>query len=165
MITREERIGKDGNMTLKVWELISIILSALVVGMFCGPWAALTRSMNTFGPEVYLAIGHRLVKNVAPVMTVLMPVALLSILPVLFISYRARPRTFYLASTGFALFLIALIVTLLVEAPISRRVKVWTMGTLPDNWQQLRDRWGTFHIVRVVASVAGLGLLVGGAIF
>ena len=58
-----------------------------------------------------------------------------------------------------------LIVTLLVEAPISRRVKVWTMGTLPDNWQQLRDRWGTFHIVRVVASVAGLGLLVGGAIF
>jgi uncharacterized membrane protein len=152
-------------MTLKVWELISIMLSALVVSMFCGPWAALTRSMNTFEPEVYLAIGHRLVKNVAPVMTVLMPVALLSILPVLFISYHARPRTFYLASTGFALFLIALIVTLLVEAPISRRVKVWTMGTLPDNWQQLRDRWGTFHIVRVVASVAGLGLLVGGAIF
>jgi len=56
-------------------------------------------------------------------------------------------------------------VSLVVEAPISRRVKVWTTGTLPDNWQQLRDRWGRFHILRVVASVAGLGLLVGGAIF
>jgi len=152
-------------MTLKMWEFISIVLSALVVGMFCGPWVALTRSMNTFGPEVYLAIGHRLVKNVAPVMAILMPVALLSILPVLFISYGARPRTFYLASTGFALFMIALIVTLLVEAPISRQVKLWTITTLPGNWQQLRDRWGAFHVVRVVASIAGLGLLVGGAIF
>jgi uncharacterized membrane protein len=152
-------------MTLKMWEFISIVLSALVVGMFCGPWVALTRSMNTFGPEVYLAIGHRLVKNVAPVMAILMPVALLSILPVLFISYGARPRTFYLASTGFALFMIALIVTLLVEAPISRQLKLWTITTLPGNWQQLRDRWGAFHVVRVVASIAGLGLLVGGAIF
>ena len=152
-------------MTLKTWEFISIVLSALVVGMFCGPWVALTRSINTFGPEVFLAIGHRLVKNVAPVMTILMPVSLLSILPVLFISYSVQPRTFYLYSTGFALFVIALIVTLLVEAPISRQVKVWTSATQPGNWQQLRDRWGPFHVVRVVLSIAGLGLLVAGAIF
>jgi uncharacterized membrane protein len=152
-------------MTLKIWELISIVLSALVAGMFFGPWAALTRSMNTFGTEVYLAIGHRLIKNVAPVMTVLMPVALLSILPVLFFSYGMQPRTFYMASSGFALFAIALFVTLLVEAPISRQVKMWTPTTLPGNWQQLRDRWGSFHVVRVVASITGLGLLVGAAIF
>jgi uncharacterized membrane protein len=121
--------------------------------------------MNTFGPEVFLAIGHRLVKNVAPVMTILMPAALLSILPVLIISYSDRPSTFYLFSAGLVLFMIALLVTLLIEVPISGRVKTWTITTLPENWQQLRDRWGAFHVVRVVASLAGLGLLVGGAIF
>jgi len=61
--------------------------------------------------------------------------------------------------------MIALLVTLLIEVPISGRVKTWTITTLPENWQQLRDRWGAFHVVRVVASLAGLGLLVGGAIF
>jgi uncharacterized membrane protein len=152
-------------MTLKVWEWISILLGAMVTGMFCGPWVALSRSMKTFGPEVFLAIGHRLVKNVAPVMTILMPAALLSILPVLIISYSDRPSTFYLFSAGLVLFMIALLVTLLIEVPISGRVKTWTITTLPENWQQLRDRWGAYHVVRVVASLAGLGLLVGGAIF
>jgi hypothetical protein len=152
-------------MTLKVWEWISILLAAMVSGMFCGPWVALSRSMNTFAPDVFLAIGHRLVKNVAPVMTILMPAALLSILPVLIISYSDRPTTFYAFSAGFVLFMMALLVTLLVEVPISVQVKTWTITTLPENWQPLRDRWGAFHIVRVVASLAGLGLLVAGAIF
>jgi len=98
-------------------------------------------------------------------MTILMPAALLSILPVLIISYSDRPSTFYLFSAGLVLFMIALLVTLLIEVPISGRVKTWTITTLPENWQQLRDRWGAFHVVRVVASLAGLGLLVGGAIF
>jgi predicted histidine transporter YuiF (NhaC family) len=35
-------------MTLKIWELVSIVLSALVAGMFCGPWVALSRSISTF---------------------------------------------------------------------------------------------------------------------
>jgi uncharacterized membrane protein len=152
-------------MTLKIWEWISIILAAMVSGIFCGPWAALSRSMKTFGPEVFLAIGHRLVKNVAPIMTILMPAALLSILPVLFISYNERPSTFYAFSAGFVLFIVALLVTLSIEVPISTQLAIWTVTTLPDNWQQLRDRWGAFHVVRVLVSIVGLGLLVGGAIF
>jgi hypothetical protein len=39
-------------MTLKMWEWISIILAAMVCGIFCGPWVALSRSMKTFGPEI-----------------------------------------------------------------------------------------------------------------
>ena len=31
----------------EIWELISTILSALVAGMFCGPWLALTRFIRT----------------------------------------------------------------------------------------------------------------------
>jgi hypothetical protein len=33
------------------------------------------------------------------------------------------------------------------------------------NWQQLRDRWGALHVIRVVASLADLFLLVAGAIY
>ena len=152
-------------MTLKIWELISIVLSALVAGMFCGPWMALSRSINTFKPELFLAIVHRMNLNLAPVMTILMPAALLSIVPVLFISYNEQPMTFYLTLTGFALFIVALLVTVLVEVPIVKQIATWTVTTLPANWEQLRDRWGAFHVIRIVTSLAGLVLLVVEAIF
>jgi len=151
-------------MNVRVWQLVSIFLSALVTGVFWGPWLGLSRSIKTFKPDVFLAIGHRFIRNLAPVMPLLMPAAILSIVPVLVISFHERPRTFYFTLAGFALFSIALLVTLIVEVPIDNRIKSWTVATLPQDWQQLRDRWETFHIVRTMASVAGLFLLLAGAI-
>jgi uncharacterized membrane protein len=154
-----------GTMILKIWELISIILSALVGGMFWGPWLALTRSISTFKPEILVAIVQQMNRNMAPLMTILMPAALLSIVPVLFISYNERPQTFYLNLTGFVLFFVALLVTVFVEVPIVKQIETWTNSTLPGNWKQLRDRWGAFHIIRVIASIVGFVVLVVGAIY
>ena len=81
---------------MKTWELISIVSSALMAGMFYGPWAALSRSMSTFTPEVFLAIVDRMNRNMAPVMTVLMPAALLAMIPVLIGSYGVYPKVFCL---------------------------------------------------------------------
>jgi hypothetical protein len=57
---------------------MSIVLLASVGGLYWGPWLALTRSMATFDPETFLVIVKRLNRNMAPIMTILMPVALLS---------------------------------------------------------------------------------------
>jgi uncharacterized membrane protein len=150
---------------MKTWELISVVLSALMAGMFFGPWAALSRSMKTFTPEVFLAIVDRMNRNMAPLMTVLMPAALLSIIPVLLFSYRSHPTIFYLNAVAFALFIIALCVTVFVEVPIVEEIVTWTVATLPGNWRQLRDRWIRFHVIRVIAGLASLVLLTIGAIF
>jgi uncharacterized membrane protein len=152
-------------MTLKTWQLISIVLSSLVAGMFYGPWAALSRSFSTLNPDVFLPIVNRMNQNMAPLMTPLMPASLLSMVPVLFMSYSRQSTTFYLTATAFALFIVALLVTILVEVPIVEQIVTWTPSTLPANWQHLRDRWGTFHIIRIVAGISGLILLVVAAIF
>src|ERR1700744_3574540 len=112
--------------TIKTWQLISIVCSGLVAGMFHGPWAALSRSMSTFTPEVFLAIVDRMNRNMAPVMTVLMPASLLSIVPVLILSYHERPLTFVLSATALVLFIVALLVTILVEVPIIEEIATWT---------------------------------------
>jgi hypothetical protein len=151
--------------TLKTWQLISIVCSALVSGMFHGPWAALSRSMRTFTPEVFLAIVDRMNRNMAPLMTVLMPATLFSILAVLFLSYSTHPRTFYLNAIALALFLIALLVTVLIEVPIVEKVVTWTVSTMPANWQRLRDRWVKFHLIRVVVGLLSFVLLLVSAIF
>jgi uncharacterized membrane protein len=97
-------------------------------------------------------------------MPILMPAALLSMAPVVLLSYHVRPETFYTALAAQALLVLALLVTLAIEVPIVSQIRKWTPATLPANWRQLRDRWARFHVVRVAAAVAGLGLLVTGAI-
>jgi Domain of unknown function (DUF1772) len=152
-------------MTLKIWQFLSIILSALVAGMFYGPWAALSRSFRTLKPEVFLPVVDRMNKNMAPIMTVLMPASFLSMVPVLLMSYSDHLATFYLTLSAFSLLIVALLITMLVEVPIVEQIVTWTPTTLPDNWQHLRNRWGRFHIIRVVAGVSGLVLLLVAAIF
>jgi uncharacterized membrane protein len=124
----------------------------------------LNRHVASFKPEVFLAIGERMGRNFGAVMPILMPAALLSTVPVLLLSYRGRPGTFYLTLAGLGCFLVALLVTLLVEVPIVNLIRAWTPTTLPSNWKQLRERWVSFHVIRVVAAFVGLALLVGGAV-
>ncbi|MCU1323167.1 MAG: hypothetical protein JWM43_2816 [Acidobacteriaceae bacterium] len=152
-------------MNIKTWELISIVLSAFVAEMFHGPWIALSRSMKTFPPDIFLALVDRMNRNMAPVMTVLMPATLLSVIPVLLLSWHGYPKTFYLNLAALVLFIVALIVTVLVEVPIVEQIVTWKVSSLPSNWQQLRDRWTKFHVIRVATGLASLILLVIAAIF
>jgi uncharacterized membrane protein len=72
---------------------------------------------------------------------------------------------FYLSSVALLLFLIALLVTVVVEVPIVQQIVTWTPSKLPENWQQLRDRWMRFHVLRVIAGIASLIFLLVAAIF
>jgi len=152
-------------MDIRAFEVVNIVLSALVAGVFWGPWVGLTRSIATFDRPVFVAIGHRMNLNLAPLMTVLMPVALASTVPTLVLSYGGRPATFAWTMAGLGLFVVALVVTVRVEVPIATKIKSWATSTPPEDWQRLRDRWASFHVVRVVTGIAGLAALVAGAIY
>jgi len=152
-------------MLLNCFELVNLVLSALVGGMYWGPWLALSRSMNTFEPGLFLAITHRLNQNMAGLMTFLTPLGLLSTLPVLYCSFGSQPTTFWLTLAGFTSFLIALIVTVWIEVPIVMQIVRWDPSDLPPNWTHLRDRWMNFHGIRVVGGLVGLALLAAGTIF
>jgi hypothetical protein len=149
---------------LEIWQFISILLSALVTGVFWGTWLGLSRSIASLTPETFLTIGHAMIGNLGTVMAILMPAAILATLPVLFLLYRRRSRALYPTLAGFALFVIALVVTLIVEVPIDNQIEAWTLTTLPANWEQLRDRWELFHMIRTWVSVIGLALLIVGAL-
>jgi hypothetical protein len=152
-------------MVLKTLELISILLAAFVGGMFWGPWLALTRSMDSFEPQALIAIVRRMNRNMSAVMSPMLPIALVAMIPVLIASGLVRPAVFATTLAGFALFLVALLVTMVIEVPIVKQIATWTVETLPDDWRRLRDPWGAFHVVRVAAAGAGVVLLVAGAVF
>jgi hypothetical protein len=60
--------------------------------------------------------------------------------------------------------IVALMVTLAIEVPIDRMIKVWTVPTLPAGWESIRDRWQFYHTVRTFVSIAAVSLVLASSL-
>lgn len=145
-------------MTLKIAQFLSTMLFALVMGVFWGTWFTLSRSIEGFQPQTFLDIGQTAIRNLAVPMAILMPLSLLSAL-IMIALLPKRSIAFVFAIVAFALMVAALVVTLAVEVPIDNQIKVWTIATLPANWEMLRDRWEFYHGVRTFVSILALAFM------
>ena len=135
----------------------TIVLFALVMGVFWGTWFSLSRTMDQLSPETFLAVGHEMIQNLGVPMAVLLPLALLSALVTLVLLRQARHRAaFWWLLAGFLLMVAALVITLAVEVPIDNQIQTWTATTLPGDWRSTQTRWELFHTVRTFASIAAL---------
>ena len=67
-------------MKLKLAQFCTIILFALVMGVFWGTWFALSRSITAFSSQTFLDIGQTAIRNLAVPMRILMKLALVSAL-------------------------------------------------------------------------------------
>lgn len=151
-------------MKLRSAQFINIMLFALVAGVFWGTWFSLSRSIAEISPEFFIGIGKAIIKNLAVPMRILMPLALLSTLPVLSWMPQKRSGAFVFTSLGLVLMIGATLVTVFVEVPIDNQLKQWTITSLPANWPALRDRWEFYHTVRTFVSLAALASVVIGSL-
>jgi uncharacterized membrane protein len=150
---------------LKVAQFVSIMLFALVKGVFWGTWFALSRSITQITPATFLETGQQVIRNLAGPMRVLMPLTMLSALLVLWWLPRKRSAAFALTASALLLLIVATVITVGVEVPIDNQIKVWSVETLPANWQSIRERWEWFHGLRTLVSVVSLALIVGGSLW
>ena len=149
-------------MKLKGIEFISLMLAALVMGVFWGTWFTLTRSIHDFSAAEFIHIGKTIIDNVAIPMRILMPATLLLMLIAVLLSRHINKYSFYLYSISFLLMVITLIITVAVEVPIDNQIKTWTETSLPENWESIRQKWGMFHTLRTFTSIASVGFFVWG---
>src|SRR6185295_17592726 len=108
-------------MKLKATQFISILLFALVMGVFWGTWFSLSRTMETVSPPTFLEIGKQFIANLAWPMRILMPLSLVSALPVLYFVPRGS-KAFFFTLIALALMTIALIITVAIEVPIDNLI-------------------------------------------
>jgi len=134
----------------------TIVLFALVMGVFWGTWFSLSRTMDQLSPETFVAVGHEMIQNLGMPMAVLLPLALLSGLVTLVLLWPHRTAAFWWLAAGFVLMVAALVITLAVEVPIDNRIEAWTAATLPGDWRSIQSRWELFHTLRTFASIAAL---------
>ena len=144
-------------MRIRTAQTVTIVLFALVMGVFWGTWFALSRTMNRLSAETFIAVGHEMIRNLGVPMAILLPLALLSALITLALLWRGgRGAPFWWLLAGFLLMVAALVITLAVEVPIDNKIEVWTAATLPGDWRSIQSRWEAFHTIRSFLSIAAV---------
>jgi uncharacterized membrane protein len=145
-------------MRIRTAQTVTIVLFALVMGVFWGTWFALSRTMNRLSAETFVAVGHEMIRNLGVPMAILLPLALLSALVTLVLLWQGggRAAPFWWLLAGFLLMVAALVITLAVEVPIDNKIEVWTAATLPGDWRSIQSRWETFHTIRSFLSIAAV---------
>jgi hypothetical protein len=144
-------------MRLRSIHFTGLLLTALVMGVFWGTWFTLTRSLDTFEAPAFLQIGRTIIANVAWPMRILMPATLLVMGWWLWVHPDKRSRSFLFAITGFALMVVTLLITLLVEVPIDNMIRDWTVESIPADWKEYRATWDSYHTLRTFTSIAAFG--------
>ncbi len=149
-------------MILRILQFINMFLLALVAGVFWGTWFSLSRSMPSITPSTFLEVGQIMIGNLALPMSILMPAAMISTFPVLFLLFHRRMKAAFLFEfASLLLFVVALVVTLSVNVPIDNEIKRWTLDSLPSDWRAIRDHWEFYHALRTFGSLAGLACVFG----
>jgi uncharacterized membrane protein len=142
---------------VRVAQAITIVLFALVMGVFWGTWFSLSRTMGRLSPETFLAVGHEMIRNLGVPMAILLPLALLSALVTLALQRSGgRTAAFWWMAAGFLLMVAALGITLAVEVPIDNQIETWTAATLPGDWRSIQTRWELWHTIRTFLSIAAV---------
>src|SRR5215468_8722543 len=116
-------------MTLKIAQFLSMMLFALVMGVFWGTWFTLSRSIEGFQPQTFLDIGQTAIRNLAVPMAILMPLSLLSAL-IMIALLPKRSIAFVFAIVASALMVAALVVTLAIEVPIDNFVSIFALALM-----------------------------------
>jgi uncharacterized membrane protein len=149
-----------GSIILK---FLTIVLLALVLGVFWGTWFTLTRSLSDFSVTEFIHIGKVIIANVAFPMRILMPATIVIMLLTIWTHRDKKSSAFYLATFSWVFLMITLLITLLVLVPIDNDIKQWSATSFPEDWNAIRGRWEYFHAIRTLTaflSFASYGLSV-----
>jgi uncharacterized membrane protein len=150
-------MAKEPVVRIRLVQAATIVLFALVMGVFWGTWFSLSRTMDHLSAPTFLAVGHQMIHNLATPMAILLPLALLSALIGLALLWPlGRTARFWWLATGLLLMVATLGVTLAVEVPIDRQIQAWTAATLPADWRSIQARWERWHTLRTFLSIAAV---------
>lgn len=147
-----------------VARFLGLLLSSLSASVFVGTRLAVSPSTRDFAPSTYVEYQQATIRNLYPVMAVLLPGAVVSNLATLLLTRPRRSWTFALTSVGLVSQLAAGALTRRFNFPINDEVRTWSPEAPPEGWEDLRDRWEVLHTVRTVISVVGLGCLFAAAL-
>ena len=149
-------------MARVVLDVITLLTAGFMVGneltVACFLHPTLARLADNIHAEAAIAFA-RLFGRVMPPWYA--AVAVLSLVQV----WVRRPQSTAAAQcllVSILLWLAAIVYTLILPAPLNRRISRWDVQALPSNWRAERRRWDRFHWIRMGILLPALVCLIVG---
>ena len=144
-------------MARRVLKCANVFLAALVVGTMFGIWLGFNPS--SLSASAYVEQQQEAIRSLNVAMPVLGAISIaLTLAHAVWASAAKTSRRFLFAAA--VCFLFSGLVTRFGNQPINREVMTWSAQSPPRGWQEERDMWWRWHVVRTTTGVLGLGLLI-----
>jgi len=143
-------------MASSIVRFLNIILASLLAGTSFGIWIGFN-PMN-LSPSTYLEQQQNMLHSLNAMMISLVFLAMLTTLVSAFIERRNKPALIALLIAA-TFFIGCILITRFGNHPIQSDMLTWNTTSMPDNWQTLRDRWWSFHILRTITELVALCLI------
>jgi uncharacterized membrane protein len=152
-------------MINQVIQFFGLFLLMLVTGVFWGPLFSLHRTLHVFDKKEFMLIVKTIAGNLEVPMRIMMPLCIFIMAISVYIYPIKDSIGFYLSLTSLLLIVISLIITIVVEVPIVKKIQQWSVETMPENWEAIRNRWVKFHVIRTCMSLASFACFSSSILF
>jgi len=139
-----------------ILQLLVLALIWLVAGSTFGIWRGYDPA--TWPAATFVVVHQGTVRG----LNILLPaMGLVTLLGTLVLAIRARLNRPLLLTYAAALVCVAsaAAITRLVNQPINADIMQWSADAMPVAWADVRDRWWTWHVVRMTVTICGALLL------
>jgi hypothetical protein len=149
-------------MARKVFLFLDVLVTGLIAGIVFG----ISLGYNPVGlpAEAYVAQQQNAIRALNVLMPILGLIAAVLTLVSAFLRKREKP-VFYILLFSALLLLLSGLVTRFGNQPINAIVITWDLSSIPSEWEQLRDQWWQYHIIRTLLTVLAFTLIAWVAVF
>lgn len=137
-------------------KVLNLLLAAVLAGIMLVIWIAFNPS--GMPASEYVDRQQAMIRALNTPMPVLGAVTILLAVAAAYLRRSEGAKAASLV-TGAVLLIGAGIITRVCNQPINATVMTWSASSPPPDWELLRDRWWTWHIVRTLLAVTALGVL------
>ena len=149
-------------MISKALRFVNLVLAGLLAGNEFGTKVALHPALEELSTPERIRAEQAVTRRYGAIMPFWMSSTVASCVATMALSRGSR--SFLPTLAGAACFAGMLLSTLLGNVPINKRTLEIDPDEEGDEFTELRKRWDRLHTLRVVLTVAGLGLLVAGVL-
>lgn len=142
-------------------QVLALLLVGILVGSMFGIWRGY--DITAYAPTTFVEVHQGAVRGLNTLLPAMAATALVLMVALALVS-RDRPAVLGLYLAGALAIFCAGMITRFVNQPINDQILTWTSATMPSDWVALRDRWWSWHLVRLVVTL-GAELLLIAAIF
>jgi hypothetical protein len=149
-------------MVTKAILFFDVVVTGLIAGIIFGIWVG----YNPIGlsAEAYVAQQQNAIRSLNVLMPILGLVAIVLTLASALLR-RQDKLVFFILLLGAFLMVLSGLVTRFGNQPINAIVITWSLSSIPQEWEQLRDQWWQYHVIRTVSTNLAFTLIAGAAVF